>query len=151
MSNAKLKNGKEPLSSKYQVLHETEYTKKDKLALSQKQEDYLANNGLDGRFLYRKHYEKNNNFHRSGWTVIPDSDMPGSNAEGLVIVEDLVLGVRTKQASAAHKAAVNERTARQSGANVIKAEKAKLQQALVSAGVKGKIIEGFEENADDEE
>jgi hypothetical protein len=145
---SKIKNGKEAISSKYQVLHETEYSKKDKLALSEKQLEYLENNGLTARFLWRKEYTKNSNFHASGWQVIPDSDMPGANAEGLVVVGDLVLGVRTKAASAAHRNSVNEKTARQSTGNVIKTEKAKLQQAMVNAGIKGKIIEGYEESAD---
>lgn len=144
----KIKGGKEPLSNKYQVLHETDYTKRDRLALSDKQKSYLEANGLVGRFLWRKEYERNNNFHRSGWKVIPDSDMPGANAEGLVIVGDLVLGVRTEKQNAAHKADIAAKTARQSPAAVQKAKKAELQQALQNAGLKGKIVDGYDENGE---
>lgn len=151
MSNVKLKNGKEPISSKYQVLHETEYSKKDKLALTDKQKTYLENNGLVGRFLWRKEYLKNSNFHQSGWQVIPDADMPGANAEGLIVVGDLVLGVKTVAANAARKAEVQAKVDRQSGTNVIRAEKVKLQQAMSNAGIKGKVIEGFEESEGDED
>ncbi len=150
MSATKLKNGKEPISNKYQVLHETDYTKQDRMALSDKQKEYLSNNGLVGRYLWRKEYEKNNNFHRSGWKVVPDADMPGSNAEGLVIVGDLVLGVRTEKQNAAHKADIAARTARQSDGQFQKAKKAELQQALQSAGLKGKIVEGFDESDEEE-
>lgn len=147
----KIKGGKEPLSNKYQVLHETDYTKRDRLALTEKQEAYLTANGLVGRFLWRKEYEKNNNFHRSGWKVIPDADMPGSNAEGLVIVGDLVLGVRTEKQNTAHKADIAAKTARQSPLAVQRAKKAELQQAMDSAGIKGRVTEGYDESDSDDE
>lgn len=147
----KIKAGKEPISSKYQALHETEYTKKDKLALTDKQLDYLERNGLVGRFLWRKEYQKNNNFHASGWQVIPDADMPGANAEGLIVVGDLVLGVKTKTANAAHRAEINRKTDRQSSSNVQRAKRVELQQQMNSAGLKGKVVEGYDEaDAEDE-
>src|SRR5688572_16673478 len=84
--------GREPISNKkYSQLLETDYFDRNRLAITEQQREYLEANGLVHRYIRHKEYIDNNNFHKSGWKVIPDTDMPGSNAEGLVKVGDSVL------------------------------------------------------------
>jgi hypothetical protein len=146
------KGGREPIvnrSSVYEVLKETDYTAKDALALTDKQKAYLKTNDIVHRFVYKKEYLKNNNFHRSGWKVISDPNMPGTNAEGLVEVGDLVLAVKTTQAQKVHKDNVQARANRTfNQAN--KAAGEELRDKARKAGLSAEIHVGYEENGGEE-
>jgi hypothetical protein len=96
--------GREPVRNKrYEVLKEVGYTDSNQLALTDRQQAYLSEQGLTHRFVYEKEYLKNNNFHRSQWKVVADPDMPGANSDGLVKVGDLVMAVKTKEQQAIHR------------------------------------------------
>ena len=144
----KLVRGKESIANKrYEVLQEVTYENRERLALTQPQKDYLEQNGLVARYLKRKEYLANNNFHRSNWKVVQDPDMPGANADGEVIVGDLVLGVKTKEGQRKHREALERKNRAYSSPSAVqKKARAELESAMREGNVKGRIHEGYEEN-----
>lgn len=148
-----MKNGKEPVKNKrYDVLKETPYGDRDKFAITKNQREYLEANGLAHRFIQEKQYLLANNFHRTGWTVISDVDMPGANADGVVRIGDLVLAVKTQENQAAHRSALKKKSDRYSNqkeANKKAAEE--LKQRMAEARLSGQIHVGYEENDTDKD
>lgn len=145
------KGGKEPIANKrYAGLLEVTPNDQNRLALSKEQKAYLVSNGLECRFIQKKEYLANNNFHRTGWTIVSDSEMPGTNAEGLVEVGDLVLAVKTKSAQNAHRKNLAAKNARYSDPKLInKKAAAELRSRMSEGNLSGQIHEGYSENGDE--
>lgn len=143
-----MKPGKEPIRNKvYESLLETSALSKSKLALSEIQRDYVKQNGLEVRFIRKKEYLEANNFHRTGWKIVQDKDMPGSNAEGLIEIGDLVLAVKTKEAQRVHRAELKSKTERHTDQKrVMQEAAAKLRDSARAANLNAQIHEGYEEN-----
>lgn len=153
MGDNEIKNGREPIRNKvYEGLLETSATERNKLALTATQKAYLKNNDLVSRFILKKEYLKANNFHRTGWKVVADQSMPGSNAEGLVEVGDLVLAVKTTSAQTAHRGELKRKAERHSDSKSVNKRAAQeLRAAMQESNLNGRIHEGYEENGGAEE
>lgn len=143
-----MKPGKEPIKNKkYEKLLETSSSEQNKLALTAEQQEYIDANGLEVRFIKKKDYLAANNFHRTGWKLISDSEMPGSNADGLVEVGDLVLAVKSKAAQAAHRAELKRKTERYTDPDRVNRQAAdELKQSARASKLNAQIHVGYEEN-----
>jgi hypothetical protein len=126
----------------------------NRLALPEALKAHLNAQGLDFRFLNAGEFRKNGNRHQSHWRPFEMKEgyqalgLTGVTPEGLVQVGDLILGVREKQISKAHKEFLAERNRVYSG-NKYNKEKAKELRALAKThGVSDEteIHEGFEDN-----
>lgn len=142
------KPGKEPIANKkYESLYETSSTDRNRLALSPKQKAYLKANGIEARFIQKKQYLDANNFHRTGWKIIADPEMPGCNSEGLIEVGDLVLAVKSKEAQAVHRMDLKRKTDRYTDPKrITKQAAAELRESAKAASLNAQIHEGYEEN-----
>lgn len=151
MSADNMKAGREPAKNKlYETLKEVKYQDSNKLALNEAQTKYLKKNGIVHRFVHRKQYMDANNFHKTGWRVIPDSEMPGANAEGLVVVGDLVMAVKGRDSQLAYRKALLEKNAKYSNPKRIQKEAADdLKRAARKIDASAEIHEGYEENDTD--
>jgi protein tyrosine phosphatase len=146
-----MKKGRESIKNKrYEVLKEIPYQSRNRLELNEKQKDYINANDLEVRFIYKKDYIKNNNFHRTGWKVIADPEFPGANAEGVVEVGDLVLAVKTKESQAYHRKELQRRSDVMGNVKGIqKKAREELESRAKDAKLNVRIHEGYEEDKAD--
>ena len=122
----------------------------NRLALPQAVKDYLAKKGLDYRFLNANEYRRHGNTHRSHWKPF-EAPEELSSAIDLTVDRhiqrgDLILGVRPKQISAAHRKFLTERNRRYSGYNKDKAQEIRDMAREAGASQQVKVYEGYEEN-----
>lgn len=83
-----------------------------------KLQQLLDKNDLTCRWLNKKDYVDNGNFHRSGWRalVLEDTEraeiakVHGVSPDNTVIVRDLVLGVKSKEDQANHRSKIQKKT-----------------------------------------
>jgi len=138
-----MKQGKEPIKNKrYEVLKELTISQQNQFALNDKQLKYLKENGLEHRFIHQKEYLTKNNYHRSGWRIVPDPEFPGANAEGLIAIGDLVMAVKTVEAQEAHRRELaRKRAIYANQPGLQKAAKRDLEKAMRSSGLDGEVIE----------
>lgn len=143
-----MKPGKESIRNKaYENLDDGSMSGRSKLSLTVTQKEYVKKNSLVVRFIRKKDYLEANNFHKTGWKIVQDNEMPGSNSEGLIEVGDLVLAVKTESAQTAHRAELKRRSDRHTDQKRIAREAAdQLRQAARAANLNAQIHEGYEEN-----
>lgn len=119
----------------------------NRLALSKQLKDQLNREGLDWRFINATSFRRNGNMAKFYWrpykveTQVPEAY--GLNSEGYVQREDLILAVRPKAASQAHKKYLAER--RQLYKNINKQHADELRSSAKAAGANVKILEGYED------
>lgn len=149
----KMKAGRESVKNKvYEKLGEIKYQDNNKFNLTADQAVYLKQNGIVHRFVHRKQYMDSNNFHKSGWRVVPDTSMPGSNSEGLVVIGDLVLAVKTSENQAAHRKALLDKNKRYTNQKTnLKQAADDLKRAARKIDASAEVHEGYEENDNDED
>lgn len=121
------------------------------LSLPQAFKDKLKEEGLDYRFLNRADFVKNGNTHRSHWKayVLKDrseTSVIGVTPDGHVQRGDLILGVRAKNISSAHKNYLKQRSDQYKGHNKAKAEELRRLAKDNGLGADTTIHEGYEEN-----
>lgn len=107
--------------------------------------------GKDWRFIDANQFRADGQMHRSHWKpyiVAAEEDKRafGANAEGVIMRKELILAVRDKAISRAHKDFVNKRNKAQNAYNKTQAQE--LKKAARDYGVDGetKIYEGYDEN-----
>lgn len=125
-----------------------------RLALPSKLKEYLNAQGMDFRFLNATQYRASGNFHKSDWRPFDirgakslAGETFGANAEGIIQRGDLILGIRPKTISAAHKQRLADKNQRYSQANVAKTQKKQFQEQVRDAGL-GEYVsvkEGYDE------
>lgn len=120
----------------------------NRLSLPKSLKDELTSKGLDWRFINATQFRSKGNMHQSHWVPYkPEATgIVGTNAEGLIQRGDLILAVREKAVSKAHKEFLTKRNKLQSSAN--KEHARELRKMVQEAGAAGqaKVFEGYEEN-----
>jgi hypothetical protein len=112
----------------------------NRLALTNEIKTHLTEKGLDWRFINAAQFRNEGNVHRSHWKPykFEGVDFGGIlNAEGYIARGDLILAVRQKQVSQAHRKFLNQRNNIQKGFN--KAEAKKFRQNLRDNGLEGQV------------
>lgn len=123
----------------------------NRLTLPTEFKEDLKKMNLDFRFINAMEFRAKGNQHRSHWKPyrVPNPEkyaIDGLNSEGMIQRGDLLLAVRDKKISSAHKKFLNERNQRYQGHN--KAMAQELRKMARDAGVSDhvKIHEGYDEN-----
>lgn len=121
---------------------------RDRMSLAPNIKTYINALGKDFRFLNAREFRNSGNLHHSYWVpfVVPQEERAnmGANAEGNITRGDMILGVRDKRITKAHRKFLDERVAIQNG--TAKSAAAQLRdQARKSGGSVG-VIEGFDDN-----
>lgn len=115
----------------------------------------LDEQGLIGRFLSLKMLGDSGGYHPKGWTpYVLKNPIPNpitGNADKTYRVGDLVLGVKTKELHAAHRAHLDQRAAAQSleGKRTIQEMRDRIRESRSEKHIG--LIEGYEENGGDED
>jgi hypothetical protein len=153
MSKGKeIKKTEEP--SRDSTFRDAEFAFNNKLGLPQELKDYLTSQGLDWRFLNAREYVANGNIHSGHWRAfkVPADKVNaegfyGANAEGLVQRGDLILGVRTKAISAAHKEHINKRNQALYRQGSVEGQAKKLREVVKDSSLSAetRITEGYED------
>jgi hypothetical protein len=146
-----MKNGKD-VKPKEQPNHEPDFDGfsydeffQNQLSLKSAIKDYLNEKGLDWRFINAGQFRSQGNTHQSHWTPIKFENVEfGQNSEGYIHRGDLILAGRPKRMGVAHRKFLAQRNALQSSVNRSQAQQ--LRQSMRSAGVSGKVSEGYEDN-----
>lgn len=120
------------------------------LGLPQTLKDKLKEDGKDWRFINAAEFRRNGNLHQSHWKPLvvsgAEATALGADANGMIARGDLLLAIRDKGMSKAHRAFLDKRNASQLGHN--KESARKLKQAAMDYGVadQTKVFEGYDEN-----
>lgn len=150
MSN--IKDGKKPISAKAETAPSF-YSYDDLFGNRQRiPDDVLAElkaQGLVGRWLNAKKLYDNQGYHEKGWRVYKRQKpaqtaiefKTGSDPEGVVRRGDMILGVKTVDEVAKHKAYLRAASERQMGSATKNA-----QELRKMMGRSGKVIEGYDDN-----
>jgi hypothetical protein len=118
------------------------------LDIPKKLKSYLADNGLAFRWINKKEFEKNGNFHPKSWKPAPLPKEAGvanlTNQAGFLVRGDSVLAVKPLEMVAAQK----EKTRRKRDAyKNINAKKAtELRNSFSKQGVDAQVSVGYEDN-----
>lgn len=121
----------------------------NQLALSAPLRAKLKADGKDWRFLNATAFRTNGNVHRSHWKplILQGEDIQtfGANASGMICRGDLILGIRDKAITAAHREFLNKRNALQGQVN--KDQAAQLKKSAREYGVseQTKVLEGYDD------
>lgn len=158
MANETMKNGKMPISAKQEMDELSAY--RDGLVLEGSVLDvdpalkkWLDDKGFTCRWLNGSKYTKAGGFSANGWRALRIKDVPeqirsagsfsfGESPEGYLVRNDLVLGIRTAEVNAAHKARLQERADRISGKDTLKKQASRLRETL---GDKAVIDDKYDE------
>lgn len=115
----------------------------------------LDEQGLVGRFLSLKMLGDSGGYHPKGWTpYVLKNPIPNpitGNADKTYRVGDLVLGVKTKELHAQHRAYLDQRAKMQSleGKKGIQEMRDRIRESRSEKHIS--LIEGYEENGGDED
>jgi hypothetical protein len=122
----------------------------NRLSLPQELKDKLKGEGKDWRFINSSEFKRNGNLHQSHWKpyVVTGAEASqfGAEASGMITRGDLLLAVRDKGMTKAHRTFLDKRNAIQQTSNKDAARK--LRQAAMDYGVseQTKIYEGYDDN-----
>lgn len=123
----------------------------NRLSLPDAFKENLTKQNLDWRFINAEQFRIKGNQHRAHWKPyqVPNPKevgIDGLTPEGLIQRGDLILAVRDKKVSTAHKKFLNERNQRYQGHN--KQVASELRQMAREAGMSDsvKVYEGYDEN-----
>lgn len=113
-----------------------------RLALPKKLKDYLNSQGMDFRFLNATQFRASGNYHGRDWRPFDvraakslGGETFGANAEGVIQRGDLILGIRPKNISAAHKERLAKKNAAYSAANVAKTHAKQIKEQIRERGM----------------
>jgi hypothetical protein len=117
----------------------------------------LKEAGLVGRWINAKEFQKNYGFHHSGWTPYKKKAAPnakvdslfGGDPEGYVRRGDLVLAVKTTEEQEKHRMGLAYKASLNTGLNKKQAQQ--IAEAARNAGVKSKVVDGYDGAGDDDE
>lgn len=126
----------------------------NRLTLPQELKTYLADQGMDFRFLNAAAFRQAGNYHHSDWRPFDVrqakslSAATGATAEGLIQRGDLILGIRPKTISAKHRETLNRRNKAYSQANVAKSQAKQFREAIRDQGLSehASVDEGYDED-----
>lgn len=154
MSNKGKDTKKSDTPSRDVTFRSTEFAFNNRLALPDEVKEYLTGKGLDWRFLNAQEFRASGNIHRSHWRPfkIP-AEMAGAdgfygaNAEGLIQRGDLILGVREKAITVAHKEHINKRNKALYQQATVEGQAKKLKETVRESSIAAdtKILEGYED------
>lgn len=120
------------------------------LSLSDTLKSHMSENNLDWRFINITQFRAASNTHRSRWQpfTVPDAMRAscGATAEGLIQRGDVLLAVRDKAITAAHKKILADKTRRQSGYNKQAANELRQLARENKVQDQSKVYEGYEDN-----
>lgn len=108
----------------------------------------LKDQGLVARFVNASKFRDEYSVHRGGWQVYNAraggvlKSLQGADPEGIIRRGDLVLAVRTVDASLKHKKVLKQMNGQLKNINKLKAEE--LRDSAKAAGVEATVIEGYE-------
>lgn len=115
----------------------------------------IEDKGMVMRWINATELQKKHGFHRSGWKpykregkTTPDSIF-GGNPEGYICRGDLVLAVKPIEAQDRHRAILEYKANLYKSTNQEHAKK--LRREAAQAGIKMKIMEGYESEGDTED
>lgn len=153
------KDGKESVTKKQSTANSGRISPDEIYADKFKLDEALINEldeaGLACRFINFKQYRDNYGVHKSGWVAYkrkskdpsPAGELFGNDPDGYVRRGDMILAVKTKEATERHKQFLKQRsTTLQANYNKEKAQE--LRKLMRDSGVKAEIHEGFDENGD---
>lgn len=125
-----------------------EFSFANRLQLDSKIKKDLADKGLDYRFLNAAEFRANGGTHHSHWKPYkPDPKLEALvNAEGIIARGDLILGVRPKKVTQAHRAFLAEKNGRYLGYSKEKAAEMRKDAARAGVSDQVKIHEGYEDD-----
>ncbi len=115
----------------------------------------LKEKGLKARWINAIEYKKNYGFNKSRWSpykresVVTASGLYDKDAEGYTRRGDLILATKTVEEHKRQRQMLNQKASLYKGHNAAKAEE--LRNFTKQAGIKAKIIEGYDENGDSDE
>ncbi len=118
----------------------------NRLSLPDALKQRMTKEGLDWRFINAQQFRSEGNVHRSHWTPYIVKDSPLANAEGLIARGDLILGVRPKSVTDAHRKYLKGRNNLQKGHNKAAAQELKKMVRDAGLGEGSRVHEGYEEN-----
>lgn len=150
-----MKDGKAPLKSK--DVADTSSSLADMymnpLKVDENLKSELKSKGLEYRFINLKTYQ-DMGFHRAHWrpykreSSAPQDSGFAADGEGYMRRGDLVLAVKPKEHADLHRNQLRLKAKLQSNPNTVRA--AELKQMMQSAGISGKVHEGFEDDGESE-
>lgn len=124
----------------------------NRLSLPNALKEHLAKEGLDYRFLNAAEFRKNGNRHQSHWRayVLPENyaalGVTGVTPERLIQVGDLILGVREKRITKAHKEFLSDQNTKYNGYNKQKAKEMRVLARQHGVEEDADIHEGYDDN-----
>jgi hypothetical protein len=151
MSNDQLKNGKLPISAKSELDELAAY--RDGAAQSDSVLDvdpilknYLTDKGFTCRWINASKYKIAGGFNKNDWKALRMESLPakiqasigsvfGTSAEGFLVRNDLVLGIRTVERHEQHRAKLKRSADLLNGEANFADKKEKLKEALGRTGV----------------
>jgi hypothetical protein len=150
-----IKDGKKPLSDKPapSPYHSNTYEMDNMLSIPEDLKRELAEQDLVGRWLNGTRLKEMQGYHKNGWQVYRRDTSKtggitafrfGNDPDGIVRRGDCILGVMPTAQNENLKAKKDKEAKRGYGINASKA--AEMRAALGQAGVKAKVIEGYDEN-----
>lgn len=150
-----MKNGKMPISAKKELDMGTDFVEMSLLDVEPKIKAHLEANGATLRWINATKFKLAGGFNSKGWRPVRTSDIPeailqgtgagyGATAEGFLVRNDMMLAQRPKEITERHRSQLNQKAALASGKT--KEAAAGIKEGL---GKYGKVIEGYEENAED--
>lgn len=154
-SNGKETRPKETPNREPVFEQEYKFNFRDRLQLPTALKKAITSLNMDWRFLNQSELRKSGGENHNYWRAFNISMLKGeketfgATAEGTIQRGDLVLGVRPKAATKAHKAFLAEQNARLSGKSVQKADAEKLREHAKNIGLsrdQAVVHEGFEDD-----
>lgn len=127
----------------------------NRLTLPSELKTYLAEQGMDYRFLNAAQFREAGNYHHSDWRPFNVNqakslkNAPGATPEGLIQRGDLILGIRPKTLSAKHKEALARRNKAYSQVNHAKSQKKMLQDQIRDRGLSEVVSVDDREDGDE--
>lgn len=122
----------------------------NRLSLPKEVKQAINSAGLDFRFINATEFRTNGNQHRSHWRpyIVPKelAGVAGATADGMIVRGDLMLGVREKHITKAHRDHLDKRISVQNSAT--KQQGKELRKKAREYGVSDEthIYEGYEDN-----
>lgn len=160
MSNAKIVNGRKPLSAKPKLSAMNAITEDifgNTLSLPEEIKKELSDQGLVARFVSAKILYANQGYHPKGWkpykrkpsdTVGGVEFKTGSDPDGLVRRGDCILATKSVEDHAKHKDWLEAKADRYKGHS--KQKQRELQEQARAAGAASHVEEGFDGDDEDD-
>lgn len=158
MEKTTLKNGKMPVSAKNELDELSAYRENVLVEGSQLDVDpalrsWIENQGFTIRWVNAVKHKQAGGYNANGWKALRMKDVPesirqsvgfsfGESPEGFLVRNDLILGIRTNEANAAHKQRLQERADNQAGKATLRKQANRLRETL---GQDAKIDDSYDE------